>query len=385
MKTKDILYSAGRCFAQNNENWVGFFNKTAKQYKPLVRKHSEELKRDKHGRVLIGTTDDAAAQHLLNIETVHTHWANAQTNTGVYIASHPGNIPFWRAKAGHTSHGRETLEKVPRNKFWKNTISLMQETLRQKLSLQSEQPHPAILQWIAARFDLEQQCDTTAFNCTYGIFPATPRLTASMTLPTSIDMDMVGVLPAVELKGTYAQSSFVSVRTSSKDWKQRLEQLKRSCTKNKSLNFVCMLTLDGRDREFACQKMANATGGVVFLHCPQSSLNVVEACGFKENVDPTHRVRRSEDYRQPGHKAEGRRQKKSSYELRDNHTIVGPTHGSAAVAEKHGYSTSEHEIVFLAYCGSEKGGGGQQLCYTRVLQLTYLTCADNCATRIRRT
>lgn len=270
MKTKDILYSAGRCFAQNNENWVGFFNKTAKQYKPLVRKHSEELKRDKHGRVLIGTTDDATAKHLLNIDTVHTHWANAQTNTGVYIASHPGNIPFWRAKVGHTSRGRETLEKVPRTQFWKNTISLMQETLRQKLSLQSEQPHPAILQWIAARFDLEQQCDTTAFNCTYGIFPATPRLTASMTLPTSIDMDMVGVLPAVELKGTYAQSSFVSVRTSSKDWKQRLEQLKRSCTKNKSLNFVCMLTLDGRDREYACQKMANATGGGCVLALPRT-------------------------------------------------------------------------------------------------------------------
>lgn len=142
-----------------------------------------------------------------------------------------------------------------------------------------------------------------------------------------------------------------------------MRTLQESCRLDQDLTFVCMVTLDGKDRRFACNKVADATGGVLILHCPEKSLNVIEAGGFKENLDPTYRLRRSEDYRQPGHKAERQRQRKSSYELRDDHRIIGPTNGSAANALKHEHSTSEHEIVFYVYNAKNKVGNAKEKIY----------------------
>ena len=345
--TTSIVMQTGKAFHSNPSAAIGFYNEI-ENIEPLFINDSD-CKRDKENRIRIGDDD-----HRFSHETLHANWQNACLPR--CTRPKPDWIdatPFWRARLqkgkGFDIQAHLAFDGIDRLRFKSDLTAVCCNVVKNKMTIEATQPHPTILAWLVLQFNLVQQCDTTPFNCTTGIFPKQPMLSPTIPLPNEIDVNKIGFRPNVPVQSNLDKSSFISVQTSSKSWRVRLEQAKNSVRDDPDITVVCMLMLDGDDKQAACARECQSTGGTVILHCPASTMTVVEPTGFKENVDPGKRVRTSADFRQPGHKPENKRQRKVSYGSGHHGNLLGPTTGDAANIKRHFHSTCTHEIVFIVF------------------------------------
>ena len=210
-------------------------------------------------------------------------------------------------------------------------------------------------------------------NCTAGLFNSGVYLTSSAKINSIIATDKIesiGMMKGLTLGTTVSASSFISIETIDENWKRRIADAGASIKTDPAITVVCMVTLNGTDGRINCQKVCTACGGIEIIHCPEKTLTIVAKNGFAENSDPDVKPRVSSDFRQPGHKAARPRDPVDSYRINDRGEICGPTAGDAARVNRHRYSASDCETIFVVF----KHGATKMSAYTDAVDMLPQLC-----------
>ena len=319
-----ILMQSGASFHSNKEAAVGFHT-TDESCAPLFLNASDAIY-DSDDRLRLGTND-----HRFHPDTAKANWQNV-------CHGYP-SIPFWRCRQ----------QTITRAAFVHSLGVVGCNVVRQGAAIKSTQPHPALLKHLATMFKLARQEDATPFNCTSGIFTAQPCITASYRGTWATDPKNCGFHLPKDTKTALPMSAFLSIQTSSDNWKARLAQAGNTVKNDPTITVVCMVMFDGEEGSATYHRICAEVGGTTIMQCPANTLTVVGPTGFKENVDPNERTRTSADYRQPGHKVKTSTPHKVSYVLHNDKQLLGPTEGGAETNKRHFHSACQHDIVFVVF------------------------------------
>ena len=344
--TTALLYQAGSCFHGNPAASVGLLSE--KVTAPAL--DFDSMPSDRYLRVLVDDEDlGHIAQHKFSQETLLVNWANRWIGKEISV-----NVE--ETANAYAELARKKAMGEQWDEFVCEMVNVSKYILKNEERVMSIQPEPAVAKWLQNQYGLQSQHDCTPFNCSHGIFPTTPRISATITVGQTDVLKRFGMRPGLQPSAEITESCLLSIETRDKNWKARLQAAARSVHNNQDITVVCMVVFNGvaigGDRK-ELRTLSNALNGIEILDCPQDSLTVREPCGHKENADPSVRLRTSDDFRQKGHAAETKPANNFSYRLGSNMNIEGPRKTNLV---RHKYSGCRDEIKFVVFRSKTTAG-----------------------------
>lgn len=106
--------------------------------------------------------------------------------------------------------------------------------------------------------------------------------------------------------------------------------------------------VDGENDLEGCKRFVNEQGGNILMVCPRNTLTIIEARGFREDIDPASRQKTAGDFTQDGHKAPAVKGK-WTYTATTGGDIKGPTGGNCDDFPRHSNCTNISEIAFAVF------------------------------------